>query len=145
MGLDTFMPPKTVSRDEWLAARKELLRKEKELTRLRDRLNEERRQLPRVKVEKDYVFDGPDGPERLADLFAGRSQLIVHHFMFGPEWDAGCHGCSFAADHIEGAGASRAPRRERRAGLAGAARQARGLSQAHGLARQMGLVPRQRL
>jgi predicted dithiol-disulfide oxidoreductase (DUF899 family) len=88
-----------VSREEWLAARKELLAKEKELTRLRDRLNVERRALPWVKIDKEYVFDGPDGKETLADLFTGRSQLIVKHFMFGPGWREGCVGCSFGVDH----------------------------------------------
>ena len=92
-----------VSRDEWLAARKMLLAKEKALTRLRDQLNAERRQLPHVKVEKPYVFDGPNGKETLADLFDGRSQLIVKHFMLGPGWKEGCVGCSFGADHAEGA------------------------------------------
>ncbi|MFC3284556.1 DUF899 domain-containing protein [Litchfieldella rifensis] len=92
-----------VSRDEWLAARKELLAREKELTRLRDDLNAKRRALPWVKVEKEYVFDTLEGRKTLAELFEGRSQLIVHHFMFGPGWDAGCVGCSFSADHIEGA------------------------------------------
>ncbi len=92
-----------VSRDEWLAARKALLVKEKELTRLRDRLTAERRELPWVKVEKPYVFDGPDGKETLADLFDGRSQLIVKHFMLGPEWTEGCVGCSFEVDHVAGA------------------------------------------
>lgn len=91
-----------VSRDEWLAARKTYLAKEKEFTRLRDQLSAERRALPWVKVEKNYVFDGPNGKETLADLFAGRSQLIVYHFMLGPEWEAGCKSCSFLADHIDG-------------------------------------------
>jgi len=91
-----------VSRDEWLAARKQHLIKEKELTRLRDQLSAERRELPWVKVEKPYVFDGPDGKETLADLFAGRSQLIVYHFMFAPGWEEGCRSCSFLADHIDG-------------------------------------------
>ena len=91
-----------VSQDEWLAARKQLLIKEKELTRLRDQLSAERRELPWVKVEKPYVFDGPDGKETLADLFAGRSQLIVYHFMFAPGWEEGCRSCSFLADHIDG-------------------------------------------
>jgi len=81
---------KVVSRDEWLAARKQHLKKEKEFTRLRDKLSAERRELPWVKVEKNYVFDGPKGKETLADLFDGRSQLIVYHFMFGPEWEQGC-------------------------------------------------------
>src|SRR3989449_8585216 len=91
-----------VSRDEWLVARKQLLAKEKELTRLRDQLSAERRELPWVKVEKRYVFDGPDGKQTLADLFGGRSQLIVYHFMFGPGWEEGCKSCSFLADHIDG-------------------------------------------
>ncbi|HXO89399.1 MAG TPA: thioredoxin family protein [Stellaceae bacterium] len=91
-----------VSHDEWLAARKQLLGKEKELTRLRDQLAVERRDLPWVKVEKRYVFDGPDGKETLADLFGGRSQLIIKHFMFGPGWSEGCVGCSFELDHVDG-------------------------------------------
>ncbi|PAU75510.1 DUF899 domain-containing protein [Halomonas salipaludis] len=91
-----------VSRDEWLAARKELLTREKELTRLRDDLSTKRRALPWVRVDKEYVFDTPEGRKTLAALFEGRSQLIVHHFMFGPSWGAGCIGCSFTADHIEG-------------------------------------------
>ena len=97
------MEHRVVSQEEWLAARKQLLRKEKEFTRLRDRLSAERRELPWVKVEKHYVFDGPDGKETLADLFDGRSQLIVYHFMFGPGWEQGCPSCSFVADHIDGA------------------------------------------
>jgi predicted dithiol-disulfide oxidoreductase (DUF899 family) len=92
-----------VSRDEWLAARTELLRKEKEFTRLRDQLSEERRALPWVKIEKPYVFDGPNGKQTLADLFDGRSQLVVKHFMFGPEWSEGCVGCSFEVDQVQGA------------------------------------------
>ena len=92
-----------VSRDEWLVARKAHLAREKELTRLRDQVSAERRNLPWVKVEKRYVFDGPDGKETLADLFDGRSQLIVYHFMFGPGWEEGCKSCSFLADHIDGA------------------------------------------
>jgi predicted dithiol-disulfide oxidoreductase (DUF899 family) len=91
-----------VSRDAWLAARKELLVKEKEFTRLRDRLSAERRALPWVKIEKDYVFGGPHGKESLADLFGGRSQLIVKHFMLGPGWGEGCVGCSFEMDHVDG-------------------------------------------
>jgi predicted dithiol-disulfide oxidoreductase (DUF899 family) len=92
-----------VSRDEWLITRKAHLAREKELTRLRDELSRQRRELPWVKVDKPYVFDGPDGKETLADLFDGRSQLIVNHFMLGPGWKEGCVGCSFGADHIEGA------------------------------------------
>jgi len=91
-----------VSREEWVKARKELLGKEKEFTRLRDQLNAESRELPWVSVEKTYVFDGPNGKETLSDLFAGRSQLIVNHFMLGPGWKEGCVGCSFGADHNDG-------------------------------------------
>jgi predicted dithiol-disulfide oxidoreductase (DUF899 family) len=95
-------PHKIVSRDEWLAARKAHLAKEKDLTRQRDELSRQRRELPWVRVEKPYVFDGPDGKETLADLFGGHSQLIVYHFMLGPEWAEGCKSCSFLADHIDG-------------------------------------------
>ncbi len=102
MSVHAEMSHPVVSREEWLTARKVLLAKEKELTRLRDDLNAKRRALPWVKVEKAYVFDTLGGRRTLADLFDGRSQLIVHHFMFGPGWEAGCIGCSFAADHIEG-------------------------------------------
>lgn len=91
-----------VSRDEWLKARIALLAKEKELTRLRDRISAERRALPWVKVEKTYVFDTPESKRTLADLFGDRSQLIVNHFMFAPDWNEGCVGCSFGADHVEG-------------------------------------------
>jgi predicted dithiol-disulfide oxidoreductase (DUF899 family) len=91
-----------VSQDEWLAARRQLLAREKEFTRLRDQLTSERRALPWVKVEKPYVFDGPDGRETLAELFGGRSQLIIKHFMLGPGWEEGCVGCSFELDHIDG-------------------------------------------
>jgi predicted dithiol-disulfide oxidoreductase (DUF899 family) len=91
-----------VSREEWLAARTAFLAKEKELTRLQDELHRQRRALPWVAVEKPYVFDGPRGKETLADLFAGKSQLVVYHFMFSPEWDAGCKHCSFWADNFNG-------------------------------------------
>ncbi|MBB3443318.1 thioredoxin family protein [Sinorhizobium sp. B11] len=91
-----------VSREQWLEARRSLLSKEKEATHLRDKVNAERMALPWVKVEKDYTFDTPQGPKSLADLFDGRSQLMVYHFMFGPEWEAGCPGCSFLADHLDG-------------------------------------------
>src|ERR1700683_4217426 len=113
--------PKVVSAREWTANRKELLRKEKEFTRLRDELSRQRRELPWERVEKEYVFDGPNGKETLADLFHGRSQLIVYHFMFGPGWSEGCKSCSYLADHFDGpsihlanrdvtlAGISRAP------------------------------------
>lgn len=92
-----------VSREEWIAARKELLTKEKQLTRLRDQLSAERRTLPWVRIETSYVFDGPAGKVTLADLFDGRSQLVVQHFMFGPDWEEGCVGCSFGADHVDSA------------------------------------------
>jgi predicted dithiol-disulfide oxidoreductase (DUF899 family) len=92
--------PNVVSRDEWLAARKELLAKEKELTRRRDALNVERRMLPMVAIEKEYVFEGPDGGATLLDLFEGRRQLIVAHFMFDPSWDDGCPSCTAGADEM---------------------------------------------
>src|SRR6266542_3037252 len=95
--------PKVVSREEWLAARKKLLAKEKQLTRERDAVAAERRQLPWVKVEKNYVFDSAGGKKTLADLFDGRSQLIVYHLMFGPEWKEACPSCSFNMDHTDGA------------------------------------------
>jgi predicted dithiol-disulfide oxidoreductase (DUF899 family) len=93
---------KIVSKDEWVAARKQLLAKEKEFTRLRDALSRERRNLPWERVGKPYVFEGPNGRESLADLFAGRSQLIVYHFMFDPDWETGCKSCSFWADNFNG-------------------------------------------
>jgi predicted dithiol-disulfide oxidoreductase (DUF899 family) len=96
-------PSKGVSRDEWLVARKDLLTREKELTRLRDEVSRHRRELPWVKIDTEYVFDGPDGKETLADLFDGRSQLIVYHFMLGPGWEEGCKSCSYLADHFDGA------------------------------------------
>ncbi len=92
-----------VSQEQWLAARKALLLKEKEFTHLRDKINAERLALPWVRVDKKYVFDTPKGKKDLAELFDGRSQLLVYHFMFGPGWDAGCPGCSFLSDHIDGA------------------------------------------
>jgi len=92
-----------VSRDVWLEARRALLAREKEATHLRDRVNTERMALPWVKVDKDYVFDTPTGKRPLAELFDGRSQMIVYHFMLGPDWEAGCPGCSFLADHLDGA------------------------------------------
>ena len=94
---------KIVSHEDWLAARKALLIHEKELTSRNDRLATERRELPWVKVEKDYVFDGSAGPQSLAELFGRHAQLIVYHFMFGPDWQEGCPSCSFLADHIDGA------------------------------------------
>ena len=95
--------PTIASRDEWTAARKRLLAKEKKLSRQRDALSAERRQLPMVAIEKEYVFQGPEGRRTLADLFGNRRQLLVYHFMFDPEWDEGCFACSFVADNFAGA------------------------------------------
>jgi predicted dithiol-disulfide oxidoreductase (DUF899 family) len=94
---------KVVSPQQWTDSRKELLQKEKEFTRLRDDLSRQRRELPWEIVEKNYVFDGPNGKVTLTDLFDGKSQLIVYHFMFGPGWEAGCPSCSYLADHFGGA------------------------------------------
>jgi predicted dithiol-disulfide oxidoreductase (DUF899 family) len=94
---------RVVSRQEWLGERVALLKKEKELTRLRDELSRQRRELPWVKVDEDYVFDTPQGRRTLGDLFGGRSQLIVYHFMFGPNWQEGCPSCSYVCDHLDGA------------------------------------------
>lgn len=96
--------PDIVSHDTWLAARKVLLEKEKELTRARDALNAERRRLPMVRIEKNYVFDGPDGKVNLLDLFQGRHQLIVYHFMFDPAWKKGCAGCTGYVDALNPVG-----------------------------------------
>ena len=93
---------KVVSDAEWIAARKEYLAKEKEFTRQRDEISRQRRELPWVEVRKEYLFDGPNGKETLADLFAGRGQLIVQHFMMGPGWAEGCPFCSFLSDNIDG-------------------------------------------
>jgi predicted dithiol-disulfide oxidoreductase (DUF899 family) len=93
---------RVVSPNEWLKARVELLEKEKELTRLHDDLARRRRELPGVRVDKEYAFDGPHGRVTLAGLFGGRSQLVVYHFMFGPDWAEGCPSCSFVADHLDG-------------------------------------------
>jgi len=92
-----------VSETEWLVARRDLLTREKEFTRQRDALSAARREMPIVKIDKEYVFDGPNGKETLSDLFDGRSQLIVYHFMLGPGWEEGCKSCSYLADHFDGA------------------------------------------
>lgn len=92
-----------VSREEWLAARKALLAKEREETHLRDAVNAARLALPWVRIDKEYLFDTPAGRRALPELFDGRSQLLVYHFMLGPDWKAGCPGCSFLCDHIDGA------------------------------------------
>ncbi len=100
METNSFKNPTIVSEDKWVAARRELLRQEKELTRMRDQLAAHRRELPWVKVNKAYTFDAPSGPASLGELFNGRSQLAVYHFMLGPDWDEGCPSCSFVADHL---------------------------------------------
>lgn len=93
---------KIVTEKEWLEARKQFLIKEKEFTRLRDQLNEQRRELPWKAVDKEYVFEGPNGKQTLPELFEGRSQLIIYHFMFDPNWEGGCPHCSFWADNFNG-------------------------------------------
>ena len=92
---------KVATREEWLKARLAHLEAEKELTRRRDELSRQRRELPWERVEKNYAFEGPHGPETLSDLFDGRSQLIIYHFMLGPNWEEGCKSCSFLADHFD--------------------------------------------
>ena len=94
------MKKNVVSHSEWIEARKAFLVKEKEFTKMRDQISQLRRELPWEKVEKDYEFEGPNGASRLSDLFQGRNQLIIYHFMLGPDWDAGCKSCSFIADHF---------------------------------------------
>jgi predicted dithiol-disulfide oxidoreductase (DUF899 family) len=94
---------KVVSHEEWIAARKAHLADEKAFTRARDALSRKRRELPWERVDKNYVFEGPSGRETLADLFGGKSQLIVYHFMLGPDWEEGCPSCSLLADHFDGA------------------------------------------
>jgi predicted dithiol-disulfide oxidoreductase (DUF899 family) len=100
MSAESVMNHLVVGHDEWLRARRELLAKEKEFTRLRDQLNERRRELPWEPVAKEYRFEGQGGSRTLAELFDGRSQLVVYHFMFDPSWDAGCKHCSFWADNF---------------------------------------------
>ena len=140
------MQHRIVAQDEWLAARKRLLSKEKEFTRQRDRLSAERRELPWVKVDQPYVFDGPAGKETLSDLFEGSSQLIAYHFMFGPGWEEGCPSCSFLADHFDGATVHLAQRDVSFVVVSRALPAPdRSVPAAHGLALQMGLVVRQRL
>jgi len=99
----SFDHPTVVSPEKWLAARREFLAEEKEFSRARDRIAAHRRELPWVKVDKDYAFESPEGKVSLADLFKGRRQLIVYHFMLGPGWEEGCRGCSFVSDHFDGA------------------------------------------
>ena len=92
--------PRIATRDEWLVARRELLAEEKDLTRRRDTINARRRELPMVEIERDYAFEGPNGTARLIDLFEGRPQLIIYHFMFHPEWDEGCPSCTAGTDEL---------------------------------------------
>ncbi|MCE6987546.1 thioredoxin family protein [Dyadobacter sp. CY323] len=99
---DTLAGHQVVSNEEWIAARKELLKKEKELTRLSEEMNRQRRELPWELVTKNYVFDTIEGKKSLSDLFGKNSQLFIYHFMFGPDWEEGCPGCSFMADHMDG-------------------------------------------
>jgi len=103
MSGSTLQNHKVVSPTEWLAARRKLLAKEKQYTQMRDSLSRERRELPWVKVQKSYVFDAPTGKKTLAELFDGRSQLVIYHFMFAPEWNEGCPSCSMIADGFDGA------------------------------------------
>ena len=107
MGIETatkqIEQARVVSEEDWLIARKDLLTREKELTRLRDQVSRHRRELPWARIDKKYLFEGSDGKESLADLFDGRSQLIVYHFMLGPGWGEGCKSCSYLADHFDGA------------------------------------------
>src|ERR1700682_88770 len=100
MTTSTTPHPPIVSQNQWLAERKKLLAHERELTKHYDRVNAERRRLPMVKIEKDYVFEGPSGKLTLKDLFEGRRQLIVYHFMFDPAWDKGCSGCTGLVDAL---------------------------------------------
>src|SRR5258708_22546306 len=103
MATSAAVSKKVVSHNDWVAARTAFLKKEKEFSKLRDELSKQRRELPWEKVEKKYVFDGPNGKESLADLLAGRSQLLVYQFMLGPDWVEGCASCSLLADHFDGA------------------------------------------
>jgi len=99
---NTLRHHRLVSHDEWVEARQQFLATEKEFTRLRDQLSQQRRALPWHRVDREYAFDGPNGKETLSDLFAGKSQLIVYHFMFSPDWEAGCPSCSLFADNFNG-------------------------------------------
>lgn len=110
MTQSTIENPKVVSQAEWIAARKELLAKEKALTRQRDALAEERQKLPWVKVDAKYEFDTASGKKSLADLFGGKSQLVIYHFMLGPDWEQGCPSCSLLADHFDNLGVHLAQR-----------------------------------
>ena len=139
-------PHKIVAHDEWVAARKAHLAEEKAFTRARDALSRKRRELPWEKVDKNYVFDGPNGKETLADLFGGKSQLIVYHFMLGPGLGGRLQKLLAACRSLRRLShPSGATRRRFRRGVAGAAGPDREVQAAHGLAFQMGVVVRQRL
>src|SRR6266852_6303541 len=125
-----------VSEVQWIEARRALLAEEKAWTRERDRLSQKRRALPWVKVEKNYVFEGVDGPVTLAELFDGRSQLVVYHFMFGPDWEEGFPGCSLLSDQVDGA---RQHFEHNNVSFVAVHRQARSLPQADGLEIPLGL------
>ena len=136
----------TVSRDTWLEARRDLLAAEKDLTRRSDQVAQLRRQLPWVRIDKGYTFDGPDGQQTLADLFDGRHQLLVQHFMLAPGWKEGCPSCSYMADHTDGMTGHLAHRdvtfvAVSRAPLAEIER----FPPAHGLAVQVGVLVRHRV
>lgn len=137
----TIDNPRVVSREEWITARKELLAKEKNLTRQRDAVSAERRQLPWVKVDKEYIFDTPGGKKTLADLFEGRSQLIVYHFMFGPEWSRRLPELLVQyGSHGRRAGAPGAARCDVRSDFAGYIATDRSVQEAHGMALCVGVV-----
>jgi predicted dithiol-disulfide oxidoreductase (DUF899 family) len=132
--------------EEWLAARRELLAEEKDFTRLRDQLSAKRRAMPWLKIDKDYRFNGPEGQNlTLSDLFGGRRQLIVYHFMFGPDWEKPCKSCSFWADGYNGVTQHLAQRDTRLIAVSRAPRQARGDGQAVGLELPLVFVRRWRL
>jgi predicted dithiol-disulfide oxidoreductase (DUF899 family) len=136
---------KTGTREEWLAARRELLEAEKELTRRSDELVQMRQALPWVRIDKDYRFETAEGSASLADLFRGRSQLLVYHFMFGPDYTAGCPSCSAIADGFDGVVVHLANHDVTLCGVAGAARKIAGVRAANGLDISLGVVVRQRL
>ena len=140
------MHNQVVSRDEWLSARIELLSREKELTRLSDEVAQQRQELPWVRVDKAYRFDTDDGTASLKDLFQGRSQLLVYHFMFGPDYKAGCPSCSMIADGFNGFATHLANHDvDALGGVARAAREAAGLQAADGLDVSLGVLVRRRL
>ena len=143
---DTVQQHQIVSREQWIAARKAHLAHEKELSQARERLAEQRRALPWVKVDKNYVFDGPNGKVTLGDLFGGRPQLVVQHVMFAPDWEAACKSCSFWADGLDRMVPHLAARDTSTVAISLApSRQARGLQEADGLDLRLGLVRKQRL